>query len=131
MDVGEVWRCKTWLSRAGNFRMCQEPAWPSFGASRGSGLRNPFLRGMPPFDVFSQERLPELRELLDEILPLTSWKEIDKRFVAFRRRAKFVPKKNVLYHMYKEQEVGMGQRPSTREALHREHHHRIELGSHI
>lgn len=49
--------------------------------------------------------MPELKELLEEILPLESWKEIDKRFIAFRRRAKFVPKKNVLYHMYKAQEV--------------------------
>lgn len=49
--------------------------------------------------------MPELRELLNEILPLKTWKEIDKRFVAFRRRAKFVPKKNVMYHLYMAQEV--------------------------
>lgn len=52
-----------------------------------------------------QERLPQLLQLLEEILPLDSWKEIDKRFVAFRRRTKIVPKKNVIYHMYKAQEV--------------------------
>lgn len=52
-----------------------------------------------------QARMPELRELLNEILPLETWKEIDKRFVAFRRRAKFVPKKNVMYHLYMGQEV--------------------------
>ena len=49
--------------------------------------------------------MPELRELLQEILPLDTWKEIDKRFIAFRRRAKFVPKKNVMYHLYMAQEV--------------------------
>lgn len=49
--------------------------------------------------------MPELRDLLEEILPLKTWKEIDKRFVAFRRRAKFVPKKNVMYHLYMAQEV--------------------------
>lgn len=49
--------------------------------------------------------MPELKELLEEILPLKSWKEVDKHIVTFRRRAKFVPKKNVLYHMYKAQEV--------------------------
>lgn len=49
--------------------------------------------------------MPELRELLEEILQLETWKEIDKRFIAFRRRAKFVPKKNVMYHLYMAQEV--------------------------
>lgn len=49
--------------------------------------------------------MPELKELLQEILLLESWKEIDKCLIIFRRRAKFVPKKNVLYHMYKAQEV--------------------------
>lgn len=49
--------------------------------------------------------MPELKELLSEILTLDSWKEIEKRFVAFRRKAKFVPKKNVLYHLYMSQEV--------------------------
>lgn len=49
--------------------------------------------------------MPELRELLQEILHMETWKEIDKCFVAFRRRAKFVPKKNVMYHLYRGQEV--------------------------
>lgn len=49
--------------------------------------------------------MPELRQLLDEILPLQKWKEIESRFVAFRKRTKFVPKKNVMYHLYKAQEV--------------------------
>ena len=49
--------------------------------------------------------MPELRSLLDEILPLETWKEVEARFVAFRRRHKFVPKKNVMYHLYKAQEV--------------------------
>lgn len=49
--------------------------------------------------------MPELKELLDEILTLETWKEIEKRFIAFRRKAKFVPKKNVMYHLYMAQEV--------------------------
>lgn len=49
--------------------------------------------------------MPQLRELLGEILHLETWKEIDKRFVAFRRRHKFVPKKNVMYHLYMAQQV--------------------------
>jgi len=49
--------------------------------------------------------MPELKKLLDEILTLETWKEIEKRFIAFRRKAKFVPKKNVMYHLYMAQEV--------------------------
>lgn len=49
--------------------------------------------------------MPELKELLEEILTLETWKEIEKRFIAFRRRTKFVPKKNVMYHLYMSQEV--------------------------
>lgn len=49
--------------------------------------------------------MPELKELLEEILTLDSWKEIEKRFIAFRRKSKFVPKKNVMYHLYMSQEV--------------------------
>lgn len=52
-----------------------------------------------------QARMPELRKLLDEILPLKTWKEIEARFVAFRKHHKFVPKKNVMFHLYKAQEV--------------------------
>lgn len=52
-----------------------------------------------------QARMPELRKLLDEILPLKTWREIEARFVAFRRQHKFVPKKNVMFHLYKAQEV--------------------------
>ncbi|CAN0035776.1 unnamed protein product, partial [Discosporangium mesarthrocarpum] len=50
-------------------------------------------------------RKTELLELLDEILPMTEWKEIEKRMVAFRKRHKFVPKKNVLLLLYRQQEV--------------------------
>ena len=49
--------------------------------------------------------MPELKELLEEILELNTWKDIEKAFIAFRRKAKFVPKKNVLYHLYMSQEV--------------------------
>ena len=31
--------------------------------------------------------------------------EIEKRFILFRRKTKFVPKKNVMYHLYMSQEV--------------------------
>ncbi|CAN0221465.1 unnamed protein product [Ascophyllum nodosum] len=57
------------------------------------------------YDNDHEVRMPELRSLLDEILPLETWKEVEARFVAFRRRHKFVPKKNVMYHLYKAQEV--------------------------
>lgn len=55
--------------------------------------------------------MPALKELLNEILPLRSWKEIEKRFIIFRRREKFVPKKNVVYHLYMAQEVNIGRTP--------------------
>ncbi|CAM9532129.1 unnamed protein product [Ectocarpus sp. 4 AP-2014] len=57
------------------------------------------------YDADHESRMPALKELLNEILPLRSWKEIEKRFIIFRRREKFVPKKNVVYHLYMAQEV--------------------------
>eukprot|EP00903_Cladosiphon_okamuranus_P019815 g18212.t1 len=57
------------------------------------------------YDDEHEAHMPELKELLEEILTLETWKEIEKCFIAFRRKAKFVPKKNVMYHLYMSQEV--------------------------
>eukprot|EP00638_Chattonella_subsalsa_P009222 CAMPEP_0117757264 /NCGR_PEP_ID=MMETSP0947-20121206/14620_1 /TAXON_ID=44440 /ORGANISM="Chattonella subsalsa, Strain CCMP2191" /LENGTH=604 /DNA_ID=CAMNT_0005577109 /DNA_START=68 /DNA_END=1882 /DNA_ORIENTATION=+ len=52
-----------------------------------------------------KEHLDILRELVQEILYLESWKEVEKRINIFRKKHKIIPKKNVLYHLYLQQEV--------------------------
>ncbi|CAM9824861.1 unnamed protein product, partial [Heterosigma akashiwo] len=63
------------------------------------------IEGLKHPTIEHQENLDLLRGLVQDILHLENWKEVERVINAFRKKHKITPKKNVLYHLYLQQEV--------------------------
>ncbi|CAM9643460.1 unnamed protein product [Phaeothamnion confervicola] len=78
--------------------------WRGRGQAAALSMRDIESLVPSPDDGKHEAHLPELRELLAKIVHCTEWREVEQCMLDFRRTHKFQPKKNVLWHLYQEQE---------------------------